>query len=355
MPKKTLITVGVIVLVLVGFRLALPHLLVRHINNTMDDLPDYDGRVDSMDLALIAGRVRLHDIELVKRGSGLGIPFTSIPLVNASLDWGALFDGHLVAEVVVHSPRINLVAAVEEADEQLEIAEEWLDLAERLMPVRIDHFRVTDGAVYYLDPTQEPEIEIELTALNVDLRNLANTEGVIEEEFATLEVSTMVMHTGEFRMTVQLDPLSVTPKFNLDAELEHLQLTALNDFLDAYANLTVEEGTFSFFLEVAAEDGRFAGYVRPFLEDVRIVDPDDAGEDLLQFLYESLVEAIRDILESPGEEDVIAARVPFEGEFEDPEVRVWESIISLLRNAFIESLSRGLEHSIGLADVPEGQ
>ncbi len=352
MAKKTLITIGVIVLVLVGFRLALPHLVVRYINNSFRDLPDYEGRVDSVDLFLIGGRATLKDIELVKRGTGIDIPFASIPVVDASIDWEALFQGHLVAEVLVESPRITLIAAVEEADEQLEIAEEWLEIAERLMPVRIDKFRVTDGAVRYLDRTREPEIDIELTALNVNVENLANTENVQEEEFASIEVSTMVMHTGAFRMSGKLDPLSVTPKYELDAELEHLDLTALNDFLAAFGNFTVEQGSFSFYLEVATAEGHFNGYIRPFLEDVQVLEGDEIEEGVLQLLWESLVEAVRAILESPGEEDVIAARVPFSGQLEDPDVDVWDSIISLLRNAFIEALSRGLEHSIGLADVP---
>jgi hypothetical protein len=352
MPKKTLITVGVIVLVLVGFRLALPHLLVRHINNTIRDLPDYEGRVDSMDLALIAGRVTVKDIELVERGSGLGIPFSYIPVVNASLDWEALWDGHFVAEVVIHSPRVNLVAAVEEADEQVEIAEEWLEIAERLMPVRIDKFRITDGEVRYLDTTKEPEIDILLTALNVDVRNLANTEGLQEEEFARLEVSTMVMHTGAFRMSGVVDPLSVSPRYAFDAELEHLDMTTFNNFLKAYGNFTVEQGWFAFYLEVAVDEGEFNGYVRPFMEDVQVLEGDEIEEGLLQFLWEALLEGVRAILESPGEEDVIAARIPFSGELDDPEVGVWESIVSLLRNAFIEALGRGLEFSVGMEDVP---
>jgi hypothetical protein len=90
-------------------------------------------------------------------------------------------------------------------------------------------------------------------------------------------------------------------------------------------------------------EGHFKGYVRPFLEDIEVVrwDEDLEEKGLLQTLYESAVGIAADILESP--KDKVAARVPIEGDLDDPEVDTWEVVWTVLRNAFIEALVPGIE------------
>jgi hypothetical protein len=69
---------------------------------------------------------------------------------------------------VVESPRVNLVAGPEEV-EQLELGEEWMETAQRVMPARIDLFRVTDGQVRYIDPTSDPEIDISMSDIEIEV------------------------------------------------------------------------------------------------------------------------------------------------------------------------------------------
>jgi hypothetical protein len=152
-------------------------------------------------------------------------------------------------------------------------------------------------------------------------------------------------------MNMNLDPLSTEPRFEMDAELQNLDLTTLNDFLEAHANFFVDQGTFTMFMEIATEEGYFNGYLRTFFEHVEVGEDPEGG--ILRSIWESLVDAAGSILESPGKEDQIATRIPLSGELDDPESGFWETVFTLLRNGFIEALSRGLEGSIGLEDVIE--
>ncbi|MBI4376816.1 MAG: hypothetical protein HY549_10260 [Elusimicrobia bacterium] len=49
----------------------------------------------------------------------------------------------------------------------------------------------------------------------------------------------------------------------------------------------------------------------------------------------------------------LAARIPFEGPIGGPGVGVWESIVSVLRNAFTRALVPALEGSIKLEPEPK--
>jgi hypothetical protein len=351
--RTLLIVLLVVAIVLLLVRLALPHILVWYINRTIDDLPDYHGRVESAELGILRGAATLKDISLVKRGEGIDIPFASVPEVHASIEWNRIMQGQLIGAVEVRSPRINLVAGKEEAEDQLEIGDEWADTARRLMPMRVDEFRVTDAVVHYIDPTSDPEVDIYLDNLQVTVLNLANTRELQAPRFATVEATARAMESGEFRMSMDLDPLADDLRFEMEAELEDLDLTTLNDFLEAYGRFDVKQGRFSLFMEVAAEEGRFKGYLRPFFEDVEVLTGEEIEKGLLRFAWEALVAGAKTLLESPGEEDQVATRIPISGEFEDPEVGIWETVINLLRNGFIQALSRGLEGSVGLEDVPE--
>jgi hypothetical protein len=250
---------------------------------------------------------------------------------------------------VIENPTVSFVAGAEEAEKQLEISQDWLAASQKLMPMRIDVFQITNGTVHYIDPTTDPEIDIHLSNLEVVVRNLANTQDLQEQRFASVEATAIAMHSGQFRMNMNLDPLSTEPRFEMEAELQNLDLTTLNDFLEAHANFFVDQGTLTMFMEIATEEGYFNGYLRPFFADVEVGEDPEGG--IFRSIWESLVDAAGSILESPGEEDRIATRIPLSGELDDPEAGLWETVFTLLRNGFIEALSMGLEGSVGLEDI----
>ena len=51
------------------------------------------------------------------------------------------------------------------------------------------------------------------------------------------------------------------------------------------------------------------------------------------------------------QKDQSALRIPISGRLESPEVGVWSALGSLLKNAFIQALNRGLEGSVDIQEV----
>lgn len=136
---------------------------------------------------------------------------------------------------------------------------------------------------------------------------------------------------------MKLNPLAPQPTFDVNAQLTGLRLVELNDFFRSYAKVDVEGGTFNRFTEAAAADGKFKGYVKPMMKDLKILDLEDEEEGLLKLMWESVVAGVSELLENQPK-DQVATQIPIQGDFSNPKAGIWPSVGSLLRNAFVQAL-----------------
>src|SRR5688572_7669468 len=110
--KKLMALVAVLVL-LIGIRAALPEVIERYVNKTLDELEGYSGHIDDVDLALYRGAYQIEGVRIVKTGGKQPVPFFSASEIDLSVQWGALLDGEVVAEIDLHGPKVNFVTASE--------------------------------------------------------------------------------------------------------------------------------------------------------------------------------------------------------------------------------------------------
>ena len=103
---------------------------------------------------------------------------------------------------------------------------------------------------------------------------------------------------------------------------------------------------------LAAADGKFKGYAKPFLEDVNMYRSGEPEKNPLKRVWEGFLDFAANVLENQ-EEDQVAARIPFTGTIENPETNLFATIASVLRNAFVSAFARSLEGSITLRDVKQ--
>src|SRR5687768_12673668 len=97
--KITFWTLGVLVILLVGLRLALPSLVQRYVNEKLDELPDYDGHIGDVDIHLIRGAYSIDDVDIEKTTGSVPVPFFSARKVDFSMEWREIFQGALVGEI----------------------------------------------------------------------------------------------------------------------------------------------------------------------------------------------------------------------------------------------------------------
>lgn len=345
--RVVLWTVGV----LVALRIALPYVLLRLVNDRLERMQGYTGHVSDIDVALIRGAYRLERFTLdrVDTVTEARTRFLAADLIDLSVEWGALFHGAIVGELVADRFAVHFTRhAAEPADVQKD-STRLKDLLHDLMPLRINRVEMHEGTLRYIDPVSTPRVDIGMERMEVlalDLRNSYGKEDVLP---ATLNVHAEV-YGGTFDLRMRLDPLAADPTLDLDAEVRGVQLPRLNGFLQAYANVDVDRGTFGMYAEMATHDRRFKGYVKPVVRDLDVVGREDRRDPLLRKLWESLVGVAADILTNPPK-DQLATKVELEGALDGPRADIWYAVLDLVRNAFIQALRPAIDHEISLRAV----
>jgi hypothetical protein len=333
---------------LIAARAVLPIFVERVVNDKLDELEGYSGRIEDVDLALIRGAYVIEGVRIVKTGGRIPVPFFAAREIDISVEWSALFDGDIVAEIELYGPRLNFVKGPTKRTSQTEPADNWTETVRDLAPFKINRFAIYNGQVHYRDFHSEPRVDVYLQGIRATARNLTNAEDLSGSLVATFDAHARAMGSGDLDLKGKYNPYAKQPTFEIDAKLDRLKLAQVNTFLKAYGNVDAERGTLSIDTEFAASRGRFKGYVKPFIDDLQVLRWDQEEEGFFGKLWEGVVEVAGEILED-HDKDRIATRIPFSGSVEGPEADVWSTIGGLLKNAFIESLRRGLEGKVGLS------
>lgn len=349
--RTTLIVIISIVVLLVAIRIALPHIIKYEVNKKLNELPDYKGHIDDVDLHIYRGAYAINGVEILKRNGKVAEPFFSAGTMEFSIEWKQLFHGHLVAEIWIFHPMVNFVEGPTKEQSQTTADSRWQDKVKALFPLKINTFKIVDGEIHFRNPYSDPKVDIFARDLQVVATNLTNSMKVAKTLAADMDATGTIMGSGRFKIKVKLDPFNSQPTFDLAMQLTNVDLVKLNDFLRAYAKFDVHKGTFSMYSEVAAKDGRYEGYIKPLLKDVEVVKwKEDIKKPFFELAWKVIVGAVKDIFTNPPK-DQVATRVPFSGSFGKTDVGVWTTIWELIKNAFIKALMPGLDKTISLKDV----
>jgi hypothetical protein len=349
--NKRWIIFGSIILALVIFRLFLPTIVLHYVNKKLQEIPGYTGHVNDIDISLYRGAYQIIELDLKKTGGKVPVPFFSTNVMDISLEWAAIFKGKIVGEVKFLHPVLNFVEGPTKEQSQTKIDRTWKEVVDELVPWRINKLVFTDGQIHYLNTKKSPNFDLYLTNFNGIAQNLSNVNDSAKALPASAEATANAYGNGKFKMTMNLDPFNSNPTFDLNAEITAVQLPKLNDFLKASANVDAEKGTFSIFTEIAAKNGTFKGYVKPVIKDLDLIDWQKEKEDsFLHKIYESIIGGVGKALENKPS-NRIASKVPISGKFDNPDIDLWATIGSLLRNAFIEAIRPTIDNTVNFSGV----
>jgi hypothetical protein len=305
-----------------------------------------------VDISLIRGAYVIENVNLLKTGGKVPVPFFSAKRIDLSVQWGALFEGSVVGEIELESPKMNFVAGEDKKTSQTGVDDSWTDKVKELFPLRINRFQINSGEIHYRDFQSDPQVDIFLQNINAAAENLTNSKDISKDLMATINATGNAMGSGKFRLHADINPFEQSPTFNLDAELKNIDLSKLNNFIKAYGKFDVESGTFELFTELAASGGKFEGYLKPMFKDMKVLSLEEDSSNPLELFWEAIVGAVSGLFENKSE-DQLAARIPLSGNFEDPDANIWSTIGSVLENAFIRALIPNIEGSVNLNKVNE--
>jgi hypothetical protein len=341
-----LVGLGILVVVLVGARIAAPFAVQRYVNRVLDRAEGYDGQIGDVDLALIRGAYQIEDVEIVKSSGKVPVPLFESPLVDLSIEWRALFDGSLVGEIWLDQPELNIVMGPNETD-QTGTEADWRKVVRDLMPVKINRVTAHNGSIHFRSFRTDPKVDVFLRDVELSVRNLTNSKDLSEDLVARAEFSATPMNSGHVEGRLAIDPYADRPSFDLDCVLSGVSLKQFNELFRAYAGVDVERGKLDLVSELEAKNGSFHGYVKPFFEDVEVLHPEELDEQgPLRSLWEAFVGATAEVFENKSEQQV-ATRIPISGSVESPDVGFFATLGNVVRNAFVEAFVPALEHSVG--------
>jgi len=345
-----LILLILIVTVIAG-RLALPYAVKRYVNFQLNRIPEYRGHVSRIHIQLIRGAYKIVGLKIEKSTGTVPVPFIDIPVMDLSIQWKELFHGSLVGEVEVTRPQVNFVNAPSEEESQTGMEKGWKETLESLFPFNLNRFQVNAGDLRFRDFNRTPRVDIYITNLFATATNLTNSRDVRDKLPAGLIARGKTIGGGDLDLSLRMNPLADAPTFTVAAGVSNVNLVALNDFMRAYGNFDVQSGTFQVYSEIAAADGRFEGYVKPFFQNLDIFDWDkERKKSILDKFWEAIVAGIGALFKNQPR-DQLATRIPLSGTFEKTDVDLWATIGGVLRNAFVRALLPKVDRSVQLEDI----
>jgi hypothetical protein len=348
--RKILIAVVAAILLLAGARIALPFVVEDYVNRQLSGLQAYRGHIGDVDIHLWRGAYSIDRIQIEKIGGTRPVPFFRADRLDFSVEWRSLMRGSIVSEAAFLGPELNLVQAKSEKESQLGDEENWNARLEELFPFRFNTIEVHDGTVRFLAPGISTRDAITAREVNGSVSNLTNVLDVGKPTFADFRITAQVLEGAPATVAGSVDAFADEPTFDINMEVKNVQLPQVNPWLREFIKADAEAGRFELYMELAASEGRFAGYAKPILEDVDLYRANEDEQSALKRVWEGFLDFAAEVLEN-DEADQVAARIPFSGTLENPKTSLFATIASVMRNAFVSAFARSLEGSITLRDV----
>ena len=346
-PKRkiTIIAVIVIATLLVAGRLYLPLWVKDYVNTQIALLDGYRGGIEDIDLNLWRGAYKIHTLEIRKQENGLDVPFAAARTIDLSIEWKALLEGAVVAEIDIYEANMNF------SKTQTGEGGGWLEFVDALSPFSINRLAVHSGRVAYIDYTAEPNINLFVENIDATVSNLRNVTDRGTPRPSRVKISGTSIGGGALSFDGRLNIFREIPDFDTTLELNEADLTAFNDYGRAYAAVDFEGGRIGIFSELAAADGKVKGYIKLVATDVKMVGI-EKDENPLNALWEALLSGFVELFENQPK-DQFALRVPIEGNLNDPESDLWSAFISIFSNAFEKAFTKNEDGTINFQDAIE--
>lgn len=343
--NKSLNTTRTVLILLIGVfiiaRLALPEYAKHVINQQLGNLKEYRGHVEDVSLAIWRGAYSVQGVMIEKRDGHAQAPLFISNEIDFSLDWSSLLHGEVLADIRFVGPEINFVDQKKDGD-QTGKDQDWREVVKSLVPITINTFQIQSGAIHFRNFASSPPVNLQLSELDIVVSNLTNADRGKKAQQARIDGSGKMLDHAPFEVYGILDPLGNLENFDINLRISDIDLRRANTLTKAYANFDFQSGHGDFVMELRARDGNLNGYAKPLLNDVDIIDWEEAKE--LSAPWEGFVAAVSWLL-SNHDKERIASKIEIKGELQQQDVSTWQAFTSILRNAFIQAYEARFDNS----------
>jgi hypothetical protein len=333
-----------------ALRAFLPQILKSFALQQLNQLSEYQAKIESIDVAIYRGSYQLNDVVLISKKGKIATPFFTVDKLDLAIDWPALLHLSLVAKIQLIHPVINFVIEPSGENQQLTIDDQWQMIAKNLFPLNMNRLIIKNGEIHLKSFTSEPVFDIYFKKLNADLRNFQSVTQNGHTLSTLLDIQGETMDGAPLAVNMHIDTTATAPTFMCKASIEKMNVNETNNFLQHYTSLKVSQGEFSLYVELAAKHGYVTGYAKPILKNLKVINPSKDKQNPIQVLYAGAVDAAAKILQN-NQQKTLATKVNISGHISNPDTNVWSVVAYIFRNAFIQALMPQIDNTIEMKDV----
>ena len=351
--RTLFIVVAVIIIVLIGVRISLPHYVRHYVNAQLQKSESYSGSVGRIEISLYRGAYEIRDIHIFKRNGKVSEPFFSAPYMDLSVQWAALFHHQIVARIYMQQPHVNFVNGPTDQQKQTGQNTSWTTMLQSLTPFRLNELEIYDGEIHYKDDYSDPKVDLYISRLGASATNLSNAQHQPLELPAGIRAHGNTIGGGTLDFQLQFNPMAPAPVYQLQCSLTNVNLPALNSFLRAYGKFDVARGDFAMFTSVAATNNAYQGYIKVFFDNLDVFEwkkEEQEHKSVLKIFWDAVVGTVSTIVRNLPK-DQLAVKVPISGVYTNSNVDLTRTLGSLLRNAFIRALIPKYDQKVTTTEV----
>jgi hypothetical protein len=306
-----------------------------HINKKIDESEQVSGNVGAVSINPLEGLYSVNAIDLSYTSDAIDMPVIDIRSAVLCLNWETFFSGALVGRMKIIRPDFRIV---QKSSPKKEKAPEGPPLSrtfKTFIPIQVDLIRITDGELRMCDKTHKEPLEIDITQINGEIRNLTNKQNLSEDLFASAKIIATVLESGILSMKLKIAPAAEDLYFSLICGIKGIRLLNLNSFLNDLAGITFEGGTLNIDINLNAENGFVKGFVETVYQNVKFSEPENDG-GILERLKEGISDLLGEIIEN--KEGSVVTRVPVNMKVQGTKPDVLFTVMLTLQKALVNAI-----------------
>ncbi len=346
-PRKYYIIGGILTILLIPLIVARIYLgvwLLEYVNRTLNNIEGYKASVESINIDLYRGAYRINHIKIRKKVGNIPTPFIDIDTADLSIQWTALFHGRIVSSLDLIKPTLNFAVNKSGTAAQTGANVDWTKPIKDLAPIDINHVTFEQGKLTYQDFSATPKVDIYIHNMSGELFNLRNVVDKAQPLPSKITLKGDSIGGGALRIGGKMNILKPVPDMDIAAQLENVNLRALNDYSNAYAAIDIRQGNLSVYSEIAVKNNHVSGYVKPIATNIALIDLRKSANPV-KVVWESVVSVVIEIFTNHNKEQ-FATKIPLEGNLDDINTDTWSAIGGIIHNAFVSALKKGVDGAI---------
>ena len=309
---------------------------------------DFDGRADFLAAphATFRGDMSLRDLGLVGLKPALRALDVAVEggklAAQGQVEYTPTQMRLALDRVTLAGARIDYVQKTAADERALDEATKAATTSEAAPATRLDirEAVIRDGTFGLVNRQTNPPYRVFVAGTDARITHFSNQRS---ERRGAAVLSGRFLDAAPLEVKAEFAPAAKKSDFELELKLEEVPLTRMNDVLRAQAGIDVTKGTLSVYSELRVKNGRVEGYVKPLFRDMDVYDREqDREKGPFRQVYEAIVGAGSTVLEN-RRHDEVATVASLSGPVENPNSSTWDTVVGLLRNAFVKAIKPGLE------------